>query len=249
MAQKRMIDKKVSVSEQVADLSILGQLVFTWSVPHSDDVGFLPHSNRSLKAMIIPMIEIELTEFAKIVNDIVKKGLWKEIEHEEDKFYYLCSFNEHQTLKKDRQPQTLLKFTKDKVPRKSWFLLGNILEQIGIQKEDNGFQMVSEVKGSEVNRKEVKIIEEKFEIFYKSYPRKVSKKKAGESYKRIMLKCNEGGRFKLAGSIMIGLEIAKKSDQWTKDDGKFSPHPTTWLNQERWTDEVETTTKKEIKKL
>ena len=40
--------------------------------------------------------------------------------------------------------------------------------------------------------------------------------------------------------IMQGLRDYKTSDQWEKDDGEFIPHPTTWLNQQRWNDEFET---------
>ena len=50
MAQKRMLDKKISVSEQVAKLSLEAQLIFTWAIPHTDDAGMLPHSNMTLKA-------------------------------------------------------------------------------------------------------------------------------------------------------------------------------------------------------
>jgi hypothetical protein len=38
--------------------------------------------------------------------------------------------------------------------------------------------------------------------------------------------------------ILAGLEKAKQSRQWMKDGGAFIPHPTTWLNGERWNDEV-----------
>ena len=35
-----------------------------------------------------------------------------------------------------------------------------------------------------------------------------------------------------------------RSEGWTKDNGQFIPHPATWLNQSRWTDEPETGTEK-----
>ena len=37
---------------------------------------------------------------------------------------------------------------------------------------------------------------------------------------------------------MDAIEKQKKSAQWTKNDGQFIPHPTTWLNGKRWEDEV-----------
>jgi hypothetical protein len=41
----------------------------------------------------------------------------------------------------------------------------------------------------------------------------------------------------LFASIIAGLERAKESEQWIKDDGKFIPYAATWLNKRRWEDE------------
>ena len=38
--------------------------------------------------------------------------------------------------------------------------------------------------------------------------------------------------------ILTAIERQKASDQWTKDNGQFIPHPATWLNQKRWEDET-----------
>ena len=38
---------------------------------------------------------------------------------------------------------------------------------------------------------------------------------------------------------MHGLARWKDSDQWTRDDGRFIPHPATWLNGRQWEDEVQ----------
>lgn len=38
--------------------------------------------------------------------------------------------------------------------------------------------------------------------------------------------------------IMAGLQKHIGCDGWIKDDGKFIPHPTTWLNREGWNDQV-----------
>ena len=37
---------------------------------------------------------------------------------------------------------------------------------------------------------------------------------------------------------MNAIEQQKESAQWSKDNGQFIPHPTTWLNGKRWEDEV-----------
>jgi len=252
MAQKRMINKKISVSEQVADLSIQAQLLFTWSIPHADDVGVLPHSHRTLKALIVPMWNILLPDFDKIVAEIMKQGLWKEIEYNEQKFYGVTKFRDHQTLKKDRQPQILLDIVLDKDFKTSWKTVEEVMERIGFHVEDNGFQLDTEEKRTEEKRTELKrsearatekVVNETFEIFWVTYPNKVSKKKALQAWQKI------APRGELLETIMQGLEKAKKSAQWIKDGGQFVPHPTTWLNQERWNDEVITKTSRRVDKV
>ena len=41
--------------------------------------------------------------------------------------------------------------------------------------------------------------------------------------------------------MIQAVEKQKQSTQWQRDGGQYIPHPATWLNQERWEDEVTTT--------
>lgn len=72
-----------------------------------------------------------------------------------------------------------------------------------------------------------------FETFWKAYPRKVNKQGAEKAFKK--LKPNDD----LFKAIMDGLENQKKSKQWTRDNGQYIPHASTWLNGKRWEDELE----------
>ena len=73
--------------------------------------------------------------------------------------------------------------------------------------------------------------EERFDEFWKSYPRKSNKGGARKAWKKL-----SPGK-ELFAKIMAALEVAKKCEQWTKDRGQFIPYPATWLNQERWDDD------------
>ena len=75
------------------------------------------------------------------------------------------------------------------------------------------------------------LIEERFKIFWKAYPRKSSKGGAEKAWRKI------APSQKLFDEIMAALEVAKKCEQWKKDNGQFIPYPATWLNQKRWEDE------------
>jgi len=72
----------------------------------------------------------------------------------------------------------------------------------------------------------------RFTNFWDLYPRKVAKKKACEAFAKAV-KSDE--TFK---AIMEGLRRHVGCQQWEKDGGQYVPYPATWLNQERWEDEV-----------
>lgn len=72
-----------------------------------------------------------------------------------------------------------------------------------------------------------------FSEFWAAYPRKAGKGAAEKAWAK--LKADDA----LTETILAAIEKHKTSDQWKKDGGKYIPHPSTWLNQRRWEDEVE----------
>ncbi len=71
-----------------------------------------------------------------------------------------------------------------------------------------------------------------FEDFYKAYPKKKSKGQAEKTWNKLS-PTND-----LLKEILKGIEAAKNSEDWLKDNGKWIPHPSTWLNAKGWEDEV-----------
>lgn len=70
-----------------------------------------------------------------------------------------------------------------------------------------------------------------FTEFWKAYPNKKAKQAAVKAWKR--LKPDRA----LFNVIMQALEAAKRSDQWSRDGGRYIPHPATWINGQRWEDQ------------
>jgi hypothetical protein len=83
---------------------------------------------------------------------------------------------------------------------------------------------------NEKKKKEVDQNEINFDHFWNQYPRKVAKKKARQIWKSRDL---GNGPYQ---KIMKSLSDYKKTEQWQEKE--LIPHPTTWLNQERWDDEI-----------
>lgn len=200
-----MIDKKISVSEQVANLPLAAQLIFTWSVPHSDDLGLLPISHRTLKALIIPMMDISLEDFGNQVEHIVSQGLWEIFTHGKDRYYRQVSFFSHQTLKKDRKPNTYL------VDIESW----SDVESLGFQMEDNG-------NPSKEKRREEKRTEEKIDKeIVASAP--TPKQTASKFFEVVLKKNSEFDELvqtiatnSRASPDLVSREIIKFASYWTE---------------------------------
>ena len=68
-----------------------------------------------------------------------------------------------------------------------------------------------------------------FEVFWKAYPRKIGKQAAWRAFQRVKVPLE---------TLVDAVERQKCSAQWRESGGKYIPHPTTWLNQGRWEDEV-----------
>ncbi|MFU8927530.1 hypothetical protein [Acinetobacter puyangensis] len=79
---------------------------------------------------------------------------------------------------------------------------------------------------------EAKKLDEQFNQFWSAYPVKKNKMKAEDRFKKINFKKHS------FETIMISLEKHKASFDWQKDNGAYIPHPTTWINGERWNDEI-----------
>ncbi|QND94354.1 hypothetical protein SY91_01753 [Burkholderia cenocepacia] len=69
-----------------------------------------------------------------------------------------------------------------------------------------------------------------FEKFWSIYPRKDSKVQAEKAFTKIAP--NE----QLLAKILAGVQRAVTSEQWCKDEGRFIPYASTWLNGKRWED-------------
>jgi hypothetical protein len=86
---------------------------------------------------------------------------------------------------------------------------------------------------SEPAAKKTTLQDERFDEFWAAYPKKVGKGDARKSWKRIKPKTE------LFEKIMAAVAEQKNSDNWVRG---YIPNPATWLNQERWDDEVKAAT-------
>jgi hypothetical protein len=86
-----------------------------------------------------------------------------------------------------------------------------------------------ERKGKE-RKENTNMSKEDFAQIWLIYPNKKNRKKAEDKF----LKLDKS----LLTDILNGLQKQILTPDWKKDNGQFVPHLTTWLNGERWKDEI-----------
>lgn len=75
-----------------------------------------------------------------------------------------------------------------------------------------------------------------FASFWAAYPRKVKKKEAFTAWEKIKSLDAE-----LLQIILDSVAQHSYSEEWTREKGRYIPYPASFLNGERWTDEVQPT--------
>lgn len=74
-------------------------------------------------------------------------------------------------------------------------------------------------------------IQVSFSDFWAKYPRKVAKKDAEKAWRQVDPSEHQ--------KILSAIEKQRRSEQWKKSAGQFVPYPASWLNGERWNDELD----------
>ena len=70
-----------------------------------------------------------------------------------------------------------------------------------------------------------------FDSFWQQYPNKAKKELTSGLWMSMDMQPT------LFAEIMTGLQKWIESAEWAKDDGRFIPHPNTWLSDKRWLDD------------
>ena len=97
------------------------------------------------------------------------------------------------------------------------------------EKKRNGLRR--EEKRGEEKRNNPYSPQELFERFWKAYPKKKSKGDAEKAWLKIL------PSEQLLETMVSTIEIAKTSEDWTKEKGQYIPYPASWLNAKGWLDE------------
>ena len=106
-------------------------------------------------------------------------------------------------------------------------------ETVSVSGSETVCETVSHIKTKTKKEKtpsESKRKGEEFDQFWSSYPKKVGKQAAKKAFDSVNVPIE---------TLLAAIERQKCSAQWSRDNGQYIPYPATWLNQERWEDELD----------
>lgn len=72
----------------------------------------------------------------------------------------------------------------------------------------------------------------RFDEFYKAYPVHKGKRDAQRAFAKAIKTTS-------LETMLAAIDRQKRSPDWLRENGRFIPHPATWLNRGQWDDEVE----------
>jgi hypothetical protein len=156
------------------------------------------------------------------------------LKRDDDGLYYNERLEE-ETNKRRKYSESRAKNRKGKAVSKShdnhMSNICNSYDEHMVNKNEDVNEDVNEVKGT---KKRMTYDDPGFQAFWSAYPNKKAKSAALKAFTK--LKPDTA----LLAEMLKAIEVQKQSAQWQKDNGQYIPNPATWLNQERWEDEIPT---------
>ena len=210
MARGRMLKKEIANSKKMAMVSDRAKVIYLMMLPHTDVEGRVKACPPIVKGQYLTMLKYTAAMIQKALEELHKVGLIVLYIHNGDQLAEYTRFGEFQNLNASREAESHIS---PPTPENSCIT------------PENSPLSLSKVKLSKDNMRE------RFDQFWKNYPKKTGKVKARESFDRI--KPTE----ELFASILAAIDQQKSSTQWRNENGRYIPNPATWLNQGRWDDE------------
>ena len=215
----RIIKESICTSEKLNQLSDFEFRLWVGLITYVDDAGRGDARPAIIKGRIFPLRDrITSKEIESALNHMAVIGCIALYEADGKPYLWFPTWKVHQRVR-DCRPKYPEPPERGELPQ--------VAADCGSRaRESNPIQSESE---SESNPNTSRA--SAFDVFWKAYPKKTGKEAAKKSFARAKADI---------GTMLSALEVQKQSEQWTKNNGQFIPNPTTWLNQGRWEDEVQT---------
>ena len=219
-----MLQNRISKSQKMASLSSdTVRLLYTWLLSHLDINGNFYADPVMVNNLVFTRLGHSVKTIASALDEMAEKELIIRYKNNGETYLNYPDFNE-------KQPY--LNSAREATPD-----IPNITHESIMSDSGLNFAKLSKdklIKDTVKKTANDENLELSFNEFWNAYPRKVNKKEAKQKWFKAKLPD--------LPIILKALENQKQTESWQKNEGKYIPHPTTWLNQERWNDEVTSST-------
>lgn len=223
MARTRNIKPAFFDNDVLGGLEPLTRLLFIglWCI--ADREGRLEDRPRKIKKTILGYDDVNTEETSGMLQQLADNGFIIRYTVEEDDYIQIVNFTKHQN------PH--MKEKDSEIPPPPGF------EAITSEKNSTSTRQApckNEENEDDEAKEEVKpsLQEQRFNTFWQAYPLKKAKQAAWKAWQKIK------PTTELFEKIMSAVDNAKRSEDWARDNGRYIPHPATWLNGGRWDDEL-----------
>tara|TARA_Y100000593_G_C4289792_1_gene327629 strand:+ start:223 stop:1083 length:861 start_codon:yes stop_codon:yes gene_type:complete len=218
--RNRILQKSFWTSSEIIELEIYERLLFLGMTNHADDEGIIKTHPKALKAKIFPADNITVEEVEDGLLKMQELGL---IKFNEDRT--LCRFINWSDYQKINRPYpSKFNFIDEKETHSM-----NVHGIINEHSSPNNNNKNNNKKKNNTNNKTKDRFSNEFESFWKTYPRKIAKKKSYDKFNALL------NDFALE-DIMEGLALWADFWEGSRIEKQYIPHPYTFLNQERFMD-------------
>ena len=214
----RILREGVLTSERVNALSLQAEIFYRRLMSVVDDYGRYFAHPALLRASCYPLRLNQTKEYhiSSWLQELSESGLIFVYEKGETKYLEIQEFRQRQRYdSKYPDPKTVSKTVSKTVPRTT----------------DPNCDTPTPTP-TPTPFKEGGVGETRFEQFWAAYPRKVGKQEARKAWDDLRPSAA------LVETILKAVEAQRRWPQWVKDGGQFIPYPATWLNGDRWTDQL-----------
>lgn len=200
------------------------RLLLIASLNFADDHGGLDRSAKQLKAQAFPYDDIDCEP---LVQELLKAGLMIEYSANGKKYLHIKGFRKHQKVEKPAKPRIPVYESSPTPP-------------LVLPDDSPSPPRLVAVSSSEGKGRDLKIGQSDFDRFWIAYPKKVKRKTSAEIWNRKRLDSK-------TGELLADIQRRLESDRRWREG--FIPDPTTYLNQERWVDELDVVKRPRIEGL
>lgn len=221
MAQKRMFSAKVVETDRFLEMPTSAQCLYFHLGMHGDDDGFVSSPRKITSMCGCNPDDLRILITKKFIYPF-KSGVC-----------VITDWRVNNTLKNDRYTPTIYTDEKSVLEafEKGECVLEPVWNQIGTSLEPQHNITKHNITKRDSSAAKPRETEQLFNAFWEAYPKKKDKKNARKAFDKAIKHTD-------LDTMLAALEKQRITSDWQRDGGQFIPYPATWLNGERWADDL-----------